>query len=128
MTVEVDDRLAEFDYGLERNLPAADAPTGDLPQEVDAEAFMARVKAAIDDVVQSGEASDTVAIITHRGVISALLHSVMKTEQFFSVELDYAGITRLETSANGKLTVASVNGTDHVWDILYRTQWWSEEH
>jgi probable phosphoglycerate mutase len=132
MVIDIDQRLADYDHGLEQCAPGGEAAeevsSGDLPDEVNVEEFIARVKAAVDDIVAVGRPADTVAIFTHGGVISALLHTVMKTEQLFCVELDYTGVTRLKVSPDGDLTVASVNGTDHVWDVLYRTQWWSEEH
>ncbi|MEW5810353.1 MAG: histidine phosphatase family protein [Actinomycetota bacterium] len=134
MTVETDARLAEYDLGLPDHTPveqAADDPAsaaGRLPGEVDEKAFVERVRAAIDDVVAAGGPDETVAIFTHGGVINAVVHSVMKTQNLLCAQVDYAGLTRLSVSDGGDLSVASVNVTDHVWDLLYRTQWWSEEH
>jgi hypothetical protein len=34
--------------------------------------------------------------------------------------IDYASVTRLRYSRNGDFTVAEVNGTEHVWDLLPR--------
>ena len=126
MTVEIDERLAEYDYGL--SVQQLASTEGRWPGEVDAKAFVARVKAGIDDVIAAGEQAHTVAVFTHSGVINAIVHRVMKTEQLLSVELDHAGLTRLLVSEAGGLSVASVNVTEHVWDLLYRTQWWTEEH
>ena len=130
MTVDIDERLAEYDYGLQARAsetPAAD-PAGGWPAEVDAAAFVGRAKAAVEDVIAAGEQGQTVAVFTHGGVINAIIHSVLRTEQLLSVDLDYAGWTRLVVSEAGELSVASVNVTEHVWDVLYRTQWWTEEH
>ncbi|MCF6387337.1 histidine phosphatase family protein [Mycobacterium sp. MBM] len=132
MTVDIDDRLAEEVNGLDRYLPGDDAahggPDGDRTDGFDADGFVARVRTAIDDLAANSDPGDTVAVFTHGSVISALVHSVMKTDRLFCVDLDYTGVTRLKVSVDGGLRVASVNVTDHVWDILYRTQWWSEEH
>jgi probable phosphoglycerate mutase len=48
----------------------------------------------------------------------------MKTERLLCVQVDYAGVTRLLVSRDGKLGVASINGTEHVWDLLPRNQRW----
>lgn len=132
MVIDVDHRLAEYDYGLDEHIPvsevAEEISSGDLPDGINAEEFIARGRAAIEDIVAAGRPDDTVAVFTHAGVISALVHTAMKTEQLFCVELDYTGVTRLKVFPDGTLRLASVNGTDHVWDVLYRTQWWSEEH
>lgn len=117
MTVDVDERFAEQGHDSDWE-----------PVEADADAFIRRVRAGIDDVIAAGQPVDTVAVFTHSGVINAVVHNVMKTEQLLSVEPDYAGVTRLRVSEDGGLSVASVNVTEHVWDLLYRTQWWTEEH
>jgi broad specificity phosphatase PhoE len=130
MTVDIDERFAEYDYGLFDHLSLAQAANADRksPGQVDAKAFIERVKAGIDDVIAAGEYDQAAAVFTHSGVINAMVHTVMKTEQLVSLEPDYAGVTRLLVSESGVLSVASVNVTDHVWDLLYRTQWWTEEH
>lgn len=112
MAVDIDERFGDGDGSA----PADDA------------AFVERVKAGIADLISSGENGQTVAVFTHSNVINAMVHSVMKTEQLLSVEPDYAGVTRLLVAEDGDLSVASVNVTEHVWDLLYRTQWWTEEH
>lgn len=130
MAVDIDERFAEYDFGLSTHASVELAANGfrQLPAEVDDKAFVERVKAAIDDVVTAGEQGQTVAVFTHSGVINAMVHSVLKTEELFSVQPDYTSVTRLLVSEDGGLSVASVNVTDHVWDLLYRTQWWTEEH
>ena len=130
MSVDIDERFAEYDYRLPKDSSAEpDAETDrQLPGEVDVNAFIDRVIAGIDDVIAAAEHAHTVAVFTHSGVINAMVHKVMKTEQLLSVDLDYAGVTRLLVSEAGGLSVGSVNVTEHVWDLLYRTQWWTEEH
>lgn len=115
MTVDIDERFADGD-GTSARTP------------VDDTALVERVKSGIADLISAGEHGQTVAVFTHSNVINAMVHSVMKTEKLLSVEPDYAGVTRLRVAEDGGLSVASLNVTEHVWDLLYRTQWWTEEH
>jgi broad specificity phosphatase PhoE len=132
LTVDVDERLAEYDYGLSHYTPIEEASQedlqrlidGHLPGDVDEDAFQARVKAGIDDLVAAAAHEDTVAAFCHGGVINALVHQIMRTERLLCVQVDYAGVTRLLSSRDGKLGVASVNGTEHVWDLLPRNARW----
>jgi probable phosphoglycerate mutase len=39
-----------------------------------------------------------------------------------SFQVDYASVTRLLYSRSGQAMVASVNTTEHVWDLLPRNQ------
>ena len=128
--VDVDERLAEYDYGLSHYTPIEEASQedlqrlidGHLPGNVDEEVFIARVMAAIGNLVAAVDHEDTVAVFCHGGVINALVHQIMRTERLLCVQVDYAGITRLLSSRNGTLGVASVNGTEHVWDLLPRNR------
>ncbi|MBB2770374.1 histidine phosphatase family protein [Mycolicibacterium monacense] len=136
LTVEVDERLAEYDRDLPHYIPieqiAKENPqelerlmSGRLPSGVDEDAFMARIFAAVDDLVASAEREDTVAVFSHGGVINALLHRVLRTERLLSFNVDYASVTRLLWSSRAnQLAVASVNGTEHVWDLLPRNLRW----
>jgi broad specificity phosphatase PhoE len=132
LTVDVDERLAEYDYGLSHYTPIEEASQedlqrlidGHLPGDVDEDAFQARVKAGVDDLVAAAAHEDTVAAFCHGGVINALVHQIMRTERLLCVQVDYAGVTRLLSSRDGKLGVASVNGTEHVWDLLPRNARW----
>ena len=98
--------------------------SGHLPSTVDEEAFLARINDGIRDVASTGDHEATVAVFSHGGVINGLLHSILRTERILCVNVDYAGITRLLSSRKGDLYVASVNGTEHVWDLLPRNQRW----
>jgi broad specificity phosphatase PhoE len=132
LAVDVDDRVAEYDYELEHYTPIEEASeedvkrliAGHLPGNVDEEAFIARVNAGVADIVAKADHDETVALFCHGGVINALLHTIMQTERLLCVQVDYAGVTRLLSSRTGKLGVASVNGTEHVWDLLPRNQRW----
>jgi broad specificity phosphatase PhoE len=135
LTVEIDERLAEYDRDMEHYIPveqiAAEFPEelarlaqGHLPSSVDEPAFLARIDAGIRDLVASGDHEDTVAVFSHGGVINALLHIILGTQKILSFNVDYAGVTRLLSSRTGNLYVAAVNGTEHVWDLLPRNRQW----
>jgi len=132
LPIEVDERLAEYDYGLSHYTPIEQASeedikrlmSGQLPGDVDQDAFIARVRAGIDDVVAAAGHDETVAVFSHGGVVNAIVHTVMKTERLLCVQVDYAGVTRLLSSRTAGLNVASVNGTEHVWDLLPRNLRW----
>ena len=90
LTVEIDDRIAEYDRDLPQYVPieqiAAENPeelqrlvNGQLPSGVDEAAFRARITAAVDDLVAGGDHDDTVAVFSHGGVINVLLHQILGT-------------------------------------------------
>ncbi|SOX56557.1 histidine phosphatase family protein [Mycobacterium ahvazicum] len=135
LSVEIDDRFAEYDRDLPVYIPVeqirAENPKewerlaqGHLPSAVDEDAFRARIRAAIDDLVASGDPEDTVAVFSHGGVINLLLHEILGTKRLLSFPVDYASVTRLLYSRTGQATVAGVNGVEHVWDLLPRNQRW----
>lgn len=132
LPIEIDERLAEYDRDLPHYTPIEEASKedlqrlvdGHLPGAVDEDAFIARVTAGIDDVVAAAEHDETVAVFSHGGVINALVHTIMRTERLLCVQVDYAGVTRLLKSRRGGLGIASINGTEHVWDLLPRNQRW----
>ena len=103
LTIDVDDRVAEYDRDLEHYTPIEEASQedlqrlidGHLPGGVDEDAFIARVKAGVDDIVAAAAHEDTVALFSHGGVINALVHDIMRTKRLLCVQVDYAGITRL---------------------------------
>ncbi len=135
LAVEIDDRLAEYDRDLPAYIPVeqireefpqewARMAQGHLPSAVDEDAFRARVRAAVDDIVAAAGPDDTVAAFSHGGVINVVLHEILGTSRLLSFPVDYASVTRLLFSRTGEATVASVNGTEHVWDLLPRNQRW----
>jgi probable phosphoglycerate mutase len=136
LPIEIDDRLAEYDRDMAQYIPieqiAAEKPEelarlmeGHLPSSVDEEAFLARITEAITDLASEGDNDSSVAIFSHGGVINGLLHDILPTQRLLSFQVDYAGITRLLSSARtGRLAVASVNCVEHVWDLLPRNQRW----
>ena len=133
LTVEIDDRFAEYDRDLPLYIPVeqirAERPEewarlaqGHLPSAVDEDAFRARVRAAVDDLVVAADPEDTVAVFSHGGVINVLLHEILGTARLLSFPVDYASVTRLLFSRSGQVTVAGVNAVEHVWDLLPRNQ------
>jgi broad specificity phosphatase PhoE len=135
LSVEIEDRFAEYDRDLPLYIPIeqireempeewARLAGGHLPSAVDEDAFRARVRAAVDDLVVTADPADTVAVFTHGGVINALLHDILGTARLLSFPVDYASVTRLLFSRSGQATVAGVNSTEHVWDLLPRNQRW----
>jgi broad specificity phosphatase PhoE len=135
LAVEIDDRLAEYDRDLPAYIPVeqireefpeewARMAQGHLPSAVDEDAFRARVRAAVDDLVAGADVDDTIAVFSHGGVINVVLHEILGTSRLLSFPVDYASVTRLLFSRTGEATVASVNGTEHVWDLLPRNQRW----
>jgi broad specificity phosphatase PhoE len=135
LAVEIDDRFAEYDRDLPAYIPVeqirAEMPEewerlaqGHLPSAVDEDAFRARVRAALDDLVAAADAEDTVAVFSHGGVINLLLHEILGTSRLLSFPVDYASVTRLLYSRSGQATVAGVNAVEHVWDLLPRNQRW----
>ncbi len=132
LTVDIDERLAEYDRDLAQYIPIeqlapeelARLASGQLPSGVDVAAFQARVAAAVEDLVAAADHEDTVAVFSHGGVINAVLHHVLGTERLLSFHVDYTSVTRVLSSRSGRLAVAAVNGTDHVWDLLPRNMQW----
>jgi broad specificity phosphatase PhoE len=135
LAVEIDDRLAEYDRDLPAYIPVeqireefpeewARMAQGQLPSAVDEDAFRARVRSAVDDLVAGADPDDTIVAFSHGGVINVVLHEILGTSRLLSFPVDYASVTRLLFSRAGEATVASVNGTEHVWDLLPRNQRW----
>ena len=133
LPVEIDDRFAEYDRDLPAYIPVeqirAENPKewarlvqGHLPSAVDEVAFRARVLAAVADLVAAVDPEDTVAVFSHGGVINLLLHEILGTARMLSFQVDYASVTRLLYSRSGQAMVASINTTEHVWDLLPRNQ------
>ena len=133
LTVSTDERLAEYDRGHSHYVPLeqvrAERPddwdrmaSGKLPASVDVGAFADRVSAGLSDIVAAANHRDTVAVFSHGGVINVILHGILGTAQELSFPIDYASVTQLRCSRSGAITVAGVNGVEHVWDLLPRNR------
>ncbi len=129
--VDVDERLAEYDRGLSHYVPLEEAraerspewdrmAAGQLPSMVDVAEFAARIRAGMADVVGAAAHRDTVALFSHGGVINVILHEILGTPTPLSFPIDYASVTVLRRSRDGRTSVAGVNGVEHVWDLLSR--------
>jgi broad specificity phosphatase PhoE len=133
LDIEIDERFAEYDRELPVYIPIeqirAENPkewarmaNGQLPSAVDEDAFRARVQAAVDNVVATAAHEDTVAVFSHGGVINVVLHEILGTKRILSFPIDYVSVTRLLFSRSGQASVVTVNGTEHVWDLLPRNR------
>jgi probable phosphoglycerate mutase len=133
MTVDIDERLAEYDRGLSQYMPLEQVRTerpqdwakmaaGELPGAVDVDGFRERIRAALTDIVATADHADTVAVFSHGGVINVVLHEVLGTAKLLSFPIDYASVTALRYSRTGNVSVAGINGVEHVWDLLPRTR------
>lgn len=133
LSVDIDDRLAEYDRGLSHYVPIeqvrkerpeewARMAEGRLPSSVDEDEFRGRVTAALAEIVSGADHDETVAVFSHGGVINVILHELLGTKRLLSFPIDYVSITRLLYARSGFGTVAAVNSTEHVWDLLPRNQ------
>ena len=95
---------------------------GELPGAVDVDGFRERIRAALTDIVATADHADTVAVFSHGGVINVVLHEVLGTAKLLSFPIDYASVTALRYSRTGNVSVAGINGVEHVWDLLPRTR------
>jgi broad specificity phosphatase PhoE len=133
LAVDVDERFAEYDRDLPVYIPIeqirkenpqewARMAQGQLPSSVDEEAFQARVRAAVDNVAGAADHEDTVVVFSHGGVINVVLHEILGTKRVLSFPIDYVSVTGLLFSRSGQASVVTVNGTEHVWDLLPRNR------
>ncbi len=131
LPVEVVDGLAEYDVHAHAYIPIEEAKhdfpeayahikSGRLPLGVDADEFTARVVRTIDEIAAETVHSDTVVAFTHGGVINTSLRSVLGNRDPLAFPIDYCSVTRILFSRSGRRTVAAVNETAHVWDLLPR--------
>lgn len=129
--VDVLPGLAEYDHGHSAYIPIEQAKhefpdmyarikNGDLPDIVDAAAFKHRILDAVSSIVGDTDHTDTVAAFAHGGVINTYLGDILGLDKWLTFPIDYCSVTRILFSRNGKRTVASVNETSHVWDLLPR--------
>jgi broad specificity phosphatase PhoE len=131
--VEIDERFAEYDREMPGYVPVeqlreerpadwARMVQGHLPGTVDEAGFRRRVSAAVAELVTKSAHEDTVVVFSHGGVINVVLHEILGTRRLLSFPIDYASVTRLLFSRSGQASVAGVNATEHVWDLLPRNR------
>ena len=125
--------LAEYDHGDSFYIPIEQAKTdhpaayarikaGHLPESVDPELFLRRVLDTVDEIVASTDHLHTVAAFAHGGVVNAVLTHILGLEMKLTFPIDYCSITRILFSRSGTRTIAAVNETAHVWDLLPRNR------
>lgn len=130
LAIEVDERLAEYDYGLAEYVPVEQMRTddpqrlarlvrGQLPDGVDVDAFKARVAAAAHQLI-AADRRDRIAVFSHGGVINVLLRNALETPKLFPFAIDYVSVSQLRYSTVGEPSVLGVNNIEHVWDLLPR--------
>lgn len=128
---EVDDQLAEYDYGVGDYVPVeqmraqnpeklARLVAGELPDGIDVEAFKARVCSAAKKLMTAGSGDKAVAVVAHGGVINVLLQKALDTPRLFPFPIDYASVTDIRCSPKRRPIVLGVNTIEHVWDLLPR--------
>ncbi|MEC3958000.1 histidine phosphatase family protein [Nocardia sp. CDC153] len=133
LDVEIRDGLAEYDRDLPLYIPIEDAQrefratyerikAGYLPEQIDGDAFVRRVYAAVDDIVAAADPGETVVVFAHGGVINVLLQDVLGLARPLTFPIDYCSITRILYSRTGTRTAATINENGHVWDLLPRAQ------
>ncbi|MFE3225655.1 histidine phosphatase family protein [Nocardia sp. NPDC059228] len=133
LDIDVLDGLAEYDRDLPIYVPIEDAQqefretyarikAGHLPEQIDGEAFIGRVRESIASIVAAAEHTDTVVVFAHGGVINVLLQEVLGLARPLTFPIDYCSITRILYSRTGARTAATVNENGHVWDLLPRMQ------
>lgn len=132
LPVDVDERFAEYDYGLPGYLPIeqmrvqdpeqwARLVRGQLPDGVDVDAFRHRVTAAADDLSSTAGETDVIALVCHGGVIGILLQRALDAPEWAGTFLiDYVSITHLEVARGGRSKVLGINNIEHVWSLLPR--------
>ncbi|TSD99182.1 histidine phosphatase family protein [Skermania sp. ID1734] len=131
LPVDVVDGLAEYDVHAHAYIPIevakdefpeayARIKSGQLPAAIDAGQFVERVVDAVNDLVAETDHLDTVVGFTHGGVINTYIQNVLGNRDPLAFPIDYCSVTRLLFSRNGRRTVAAVNETAHVWDLLPR--------
>ncbi|WP_433523761.1 histidine phosphatase family protein [Nocardia pseudovaccinii] len=131
LPVDVIDDLAEYDRDLPSYIPIEDAKvefaavydrikSGHLPEQIDATAFITRVRDAITSIAAHTDPADTVLVFAHGGVINVFLQEVLGLARPLTFPIDYCSITRILFSRSGRRTAATINENGHVWDLLPR--------
>lgn len=130
VAVQVDDRLAELDFGNAHYIPAEemnwspeeeqqfiDDPHYLFQAQGGFEPFRNRVVAAFDDVIAANRGR-RVAVFCHGGVMGSYLTSIIGTSEPFAIPNDYCSVMRVAASSTGIRTLLSVNETLHVRHLL----------
>ena len=132
LDITVEPGIAEFDaedpsYVPVEELRAANDPRwqalvrGDLmTANVDPVAFRNRVVAGVERVVAL-HPGERVVLFSHSGTINAYCGHVLGQQRALWFAPDYASVTRVGASRDGRRGVISLNETAHVRDLLTLT-------
>jgi len=126
---DIEPGLAEYDVDHHYYIPFHEAAQKDpdtyeriraglLPRYVDLEAFRTRVVDSVQRVAAAASHDETVAVISHGGVINALFQQILGLEKPMTFALEYVSVSRFLVSRNGTMKVASINETSHVREEL----------
>jgi probable phosphoglycerate mutase len=121
--------LREYDADAAHYVPVHEMPrldpaawdrmlAGLLPEHVDTAGFTARVVGAVEGVVAAHPGRATAVLVAHAGVINVYLAHLLGIGRPLAFPLDYAGITRVVATRDGRRSVRTVNEIAHVADLL----------
>ena len=85
-----------------------------IPGAESLDAFAARVRQGVEEVVAQAEPGTSVAAILHGGVIGEICRQASDSRPFAFVHADNCSITRLVVFGNGRWLVRSFNDTAHL--------------
>lgn len=125
LPVEVDEQLTEWDHDHSSYIPVhelreSDPPlwqrlmSGELPAEVDAVAFRARVHTALERIIAAHPGRRSVAVICHAGVINAAICRYLGVDRPLPFVIDYCSVSRILGGRDGRRVIVSVNESGHI--------------
>lgn len=91
---------------------------GHLPEHVDTGAFVARVQAAVEEIVAAHPGRSIAVVVAHAGVVNAYLATILGTDRTLPFPLDYTGVSRVVCARDGMRKARTVNELSHVADLL----------
>jgi probable phosphoglycerate mutase len=86
-----------------------------IPGAEPADAFAARVDAALGLLAEAAEEGAVIAV-THAGVIAEMLAQITRSDAFAFLSLGNASLTRIARMPGGRWTLLSFNETSHLED------------
>jgi probable phosphoglycerate mutase len=78
------------------------------------DAFAARLRAGVDEIVADAGPGTSVAVVVHGGVVGELCRQATDSRPFAFVHGDNGGITRLVVFGDGRWLLRSFNDTSHL--------------
>lgn len=129
LTATTIDGIAEFDHGQAGYVPVEELRAADDPmwrrlragllytEDVDPEVFRRRVVDAVEQIV-ADHPGGTVVLFSHAGAINAYTGWVLEQAKPIWFAPDYASVSRIRASRDGRRAIRSLNETGHVRDLL----------